>query len=111
MTMTTCIKALLISNMKECKEEETRLRPRPLIGWNIGSGGHRCYPAGWWVNPESKWCQLYWIYADDRHTNHECEGYIGITKNDLKVRWSKKALANFEAEWERKFKTAKDRGW
>jgi hypothetical protein len=103
--MTICIKTIFIGNLKECKELEFKLRPTTLIGWNIERGGIR----GW--NYDSTPCQLYWIYADDRHTNHECEGYIGITTIELKVRWSKKALANIEIEWEKKFKTAKARGW
>jgi hypothetical protein len=103
--MATVIKVLVVCSVKECRDLEIKLRPRPLIGWNIESGG-RCWPMD-----DSVPCTLYWIYADDRHTNHECEGYIGVTTKELKQRWPEKALANFEIEWERKFKTAKARGW
>jgi hypothetical protein len=101
--MTIRKKVIFTGTRIECRNEEIKLRPQTLMGWNIERGG-RVY------GDPDELCVVYWIYADDRHTNHEHEGYIGVT-NDLERRWPEKDLPNFEAERKRKRKTAEDRGW
>jgi hypothetical protein len=105
MKVAIVIKTLFVYPVKECRDLEIKLRPRPLIGWNIESGGR------FWLMDDSVLCKLYWIYADDRHTNHKCEGYIGVTSKELHQRWPNRALENFEADWKRKYETAIARGW
>jgi hypothetical protein len=82
------MKVLFVGTLKECNDLEYKLRPRSHIGWNILTGGAHCFPESWWMNADSIPCTLYWIYDSIIHTNPECEGYIGVTSQALKIRFA-----------------------
>jgi hypothetical protein len=81
------MKILFNSTLDKCKERERELRPYPRIGWNDETGGHRGYPAGWYLHPHFLPCKLYWIYDSSFHTDPKREGYIGITSQNPRIRF------------------------